>query len=130
MFEMKEEYKLGVPLIDEEHQKLFEIGERAYQLLKDQYVIDKYDRIIGVIEELKEYTVVHFKDEEDYMESINYKRLFSQKVEHAEFVKKIEEVDLSHIDKNHDESIMAILSFLNEWLIHHILEKDMLITEK
>jgi len=128
MFEMKEEYKLGVPLIDEEHQKLFDIGERAYQLLKDKYVIDKYDRIIGVIEELKEYTIVHFKDEEDYMESINYKRLFSQKVEHAEFVKKIEDVDLCHIDKNHDESIMAILHYLNDWLIHHILEKDMLIT--
>ena len=37
MFEMKEEYKLGVPHIDEQHEKLFEIGERAYQLLIDKF---------------------------------------------------------------------------------------------
>ena len=128
MFEMKEEYKVGVPQIDAEHQKLFEIGEKAYQLLKDPYVIDKYDKIVEVIEELKEYTIYHFKHEEDYMESINYKRLFSQKIEHAEFVKKIEEVDLNQIDKDQDEGIMGILTFLNDWLIYHILEKDLLIT--
>jgi hemerythrin len=127
---MKEEYKIGVPQIDAEHERLFEIGERAYKLLKDSYAIDKYDKIVEVIEELKEYTVYHFKDEEDYMESINYKRLFSQKVDHAEFIKKIEEVDLSEVDKDHDEAIMGILTFLNEWLIHHILEKDLLISAK
>lgn len=129
MFEMKEEYKVGVPQIDSEHQKLFEIGEKAYQLLKDPYVIDKYDKIVEVIEELKEYTIYHFKHEEEYMESINYKRLFSQKIEHAEFVKKIEDVDLNQIDKDQDEGIMGILTFLNNWLIYHILEKDLLINE-
>lgn len=129
MFEMKEEYKVGVPQIDSEHQKLFEIGEKAYQLLKDPYVIDKYDKIVEVIEELKEYTIYHFKHEEEYMESINYKRLFSQKIEHAKFVKKIEDVDLNQIDKDQDEGIMGILTFLNNWLIYHILEKDLLINE-
>ena len=120
---------MGVPQIDSEHQKLFEIGEKAYQLLKDPYVIDKYDKIVEVIEELKEYTIYHFKHEEEYMESINYKRLFSQKIEHAEFVKKIEDVDLNQIDKDQDEGIMGILTFLNNWLIYHILEKDLLINE-
>lgn len=49
MFEMKDEYRLGIPSIDEEHEKLFEIGERAYKLLKDPYTIDKYDKIVDVI---------------------------------------------------------------------------------
>lgn len=31
---MEEKYKIGVPHIDAEHEKLFEIGEQAYQLLK------------------------------------------------------------------------------------------------
>ena len=57
MFSMKEEYKLGIPNIDLEHEKLFEIGEKAYQLLKNPYVIDKYSEIVNVIEELKKYTV-------------------------------------------------------------------------
>jgi len=33
MFNMKEQYKTGIENIDEQHEKLFEIGERAYQLL-------------------------------------------------------------------------------------------------
>ena len=130
MFEMKEEYKIGVPNIDLEHEKLFEIGERTFQLLKDSYAIDKYDKIVELIQELREYTAYHFKHEEDYMESINYKKLFTQKMDHANFIKKLDEVDLTKIDENQDESIMEILTFLNNWLVTHILEKDMLIVAK
>jgi len=130
MFEMKEKYKTHNQKIDAEHERLFEIGERAYQLLIDPYDIDKYDKIVGVIEELKEYTVYHFKAEEEYMVSINYKRLFTQKIDHAFFIKKMDEVDLSKIDENQDEAIMGILTFLNEWLVSHILKKDLLIMAK
>ena len=130
MFQMEEKYKIGDPQIDEEHEKLFEIGERAYQLLKDPYAIDKYDKIVEVIEELKAYTVYHFKDEENYMKSINYKRLFTQKIDHADFIRKINDVNLDKIDENQDEAIMEILTFLNDWLISHILDKDLLITAK
>ena len=130
MFEMQEKYKTYNQRIDIEHEKLFEIGERAYQLLINQYDVDKYDKIVKVIEELKEYTVYHFNDEEEYMSSINYKRLFTQKIDHAFFIKKLDEVDLNKIDENQDEAIMDILTFLNEWLVNHILEKDLLITSK
>ena len=130
MFKMEEKYKIGVPHIDAEHEKLFEIGEKAYQLLINVYSMDKYDKIVEVLEELKEYTIYHFKDEEDYMESINYKRLFTQKIDHADFIKTISEVNLSKIDENQDEAIMTILTFLNNWLTSHILEKDHLITAK
>lgn len=130
MFEMKEKYKTGIAFIDEEHKKLFEIAERAYQLLKNPYEVDKFDNVVAVIEELREYTVYHFKDEEKYMESINYKRLFTQKIDHAKFIEKLYEVDLNKIDENPDEAIMGILTFLNDWLINHILEKDVLIVGK
>jgi len=129
MFEMKDEYRLGIDHIDEQHEKLFEIGARAYMLLKDAYSIDKYDNIVAIIEELKAYTVIHFRDEEEYMESINYKRLFTQKIDHAEFVKKVSDVNLSHIDQNQDEYIMEILNFVAKWLTEHIIEKDLLIVE-
>ena len=130
MFEMIEKYKTGIQHIDLEHEKLFEIGEKAYQLLKNSYGIDKYDKIVDVVEELKNYTVYHFKDEEDYMESINYKRLFTQKIDHAFFINKLDEVNLNKVDENQDEAIMGILTFLNDWLINHILQKDLLIPVK
>jgi hemerythrin len=124
---MKEEYKLGVQFIDEQHEKLFEIGERAYTLLKDPYTIDKYDKIVAILRELKDYTVIHFRDEENYMESIQYKKLFTQKIDHEQFIKKIDSVDLNHIDANQDQYLMDILNFIAQWLVDHIIEKDLLI---
>ena len=69
----KDDYKLGVQLIDDQHKKLFEICGRAYDLLKNEVYIDKYDRIVEIIEELKQYALYHFKSEEEYMKSIGYK---------------------------------------------------------
>lgn len=129
MYEMKEEYKIGVAHIDEQHKKLFELADKAYMLLKDELVIDKYDKIVELLDELKQYTVFHFRSEEEYMESIGYKRLFTQKIEHDNFIKALENVDYSSIDARQDESLVKILSFLNDWLVEHILKTDKLIVE-
>lgn len=129
MYEMKEEYKIGVEHIDEQHKKLFELADKAYKLLKDDFSIDKYDKIVELLRELKEYTIFHFKSEEEYMESIGYKRLFTQKIEHDNFIKALENVDYNAIDAKQDESLVKILNFLNDWLIEHILKTDKLIVE-
>ena len=127
MFEMKNEYLTGIEQIDSEHVILFGIGERAYKLLKDPFTTDKYDRIIEIIEELKDYTVFHFSHEEELMERINYSGIATQKSEHAKFIKRIEEVDLDKIDENQDEYIMEILNFMADWLVVHIVGKDTVI---
>jgi len=124
---MKEEYKIGVESIDEQHKKLFELADKAYMLLKDAFSLDKYDKIVEIVEELKEYTIFHFKSEEEYMESINYKRLFTQKIEHEKFIKSLDDIDLRHLDQNQDDSLVKMLNFLNEWLTEHILGNDKLI---
>lgn len=58
------------------------------------------------------------------MEKIKYKRLFSQKVEHDNFIRKFDELDLNLIDENQDEQISYILDFLNNWLCDHIIHND------
>ena len=66
----------------------FLYADEAYELLHDEYTPDKYDRIDIILEKLRDYTVKHFADEEQYMESINYKKLFTQKIQHQEFIHK------------------------------------------
>lgn len=129
MYEMKEEYKIGVSMIDEEHTHLFELADAAYQLLKQEYVTDKYDQIMDILQELREYTRKHFADEEDYMESISYPRLFIQKAQHRTFVTKLEELDEMDMDDNQDKVIEDILAFLTDWLVNHIVNMDKLITQ-
>ena len=127
MYEFKEEYKTGIEFIDEQHKMLFNIADRGYLLLKDDFTIDKYDKLVALIHELKDYTAFHFNAEEKYMESINYKRMFTQKTEHALFIKKLDDKDLKDIDENQDDAIQNILQFLNDWLTEHILGNDKLI---
>lgn len=127
MYEMKPEFFIGIELIDQEHSKLFELANEAYELMQDEFTPDKYDNIMGILNGLKEYAQKHFADEEAYMESIKYKKMFSQKVEHQAFIAKLEEMNPEMIDEHQEQTILDILSFLNDWLIEHILEKDMLI---
>lgn len=127
MIAWKEEYSIGVDEIDEQHKHLFEIGNKAYKLLKDDFRIDKYDDVVAIIEELGEYAKYHFKTEEDYMLSIKYKKYFSQKVEHDEFIEKISKVNFKQVDEDPQKYIEEILAFIFNWLLEHILQKDKLI---
>jgi hemerythrin len=129
MYVFKEEFKTGIEGIDREHAKLFEITDRAYQTLMDDFIPDKYDYIVDILNELKAYAVTHFKNEEEYMMSIKYRKLLSHKTEHQDFIEKVSEYDLDQLDENQKDSILEILEFLNDWLIHHILENDKLIAE-
>lgn len=126
MYEMKPEYLTNIPLIDEEHQQLFDYANQVYDLLHQEFIADKYDNIADILGKLRDYTKKHFADEEAYMESIQYKKLFSQKIQHNAFIQKLEEWDLESIDgsDNQDETIQEMLNFLTDWLIHHILELD------
>lgn len=122
-----DEYRIGVAEIDEQHKKLFEIAGRIYDLLRNSFYSDKYDRIVELVNELKDYTVYHFKFEEEYQQKIGYKKFFTHKVEHDDFVAKMNEIDFSVVDENHDQYLLDILEFVVKWIDGHILEKDKLI---
>ncbi len=130
MYSFKDEYRTGIESIDVEHQKLFEIANRAYETLMDDFIPDKYDYIVDILNELKDYAAFHFRHEEEYMISIRYKRLISQKASHDEFIEKISSYDLSKIDENQKSVIVELLDYLNEWLIHHIIGSDKLIGQE
>lgn len=129
MYEMKPEYYTGINFIDEEHSKLFEIANTVYELLVDEFIPDKYDYIMDVVNELKNYAKYHFDHEEDYMGKIKYRKLLSHKVSHDGFIEKINEYDADIVDENQKESLLELLNFLTAWLVDHILMNDKLIAE-
>ena len=62
MYEMKDEYYIGIDMIDEEHKQLFKYADEAYELLHDEFTPDKYDRIDTILENLRYYKIKHFAD--------------------------------------------------------------------
>lgn len=129
MYEMKPEYYTGLVEIDEQHTELFRIADEAYTVLKDEFISDKFDNIVAIIGRLKEYAIKHFADEEAYMQSIRYKKFLSHKIEHDDFIEKLEALDFEQMDRNQTETLVNLLEFLSDWLVHHILEKDKLISQ-
>ena len=126
-FTFSSKYYTNIAFIDEEHKKLFDIIQEAYQLIEDQFLHDKYDKIIEILNQLKEYTEFHFKNEETYMEKINYAGLEVQRRAHTAFVNRLVEVtytDLNKIDENQEDYLYELLDFLLTWLSNHILKLD------
>ena len=119
-----EEYLTGIELIDQEHRELFRIIGEVNNLIKNEFIPDKYDEIVHLLDELFQYTAIHFKDEEEYMEGIGYAGLPAQKAAHEAFVQRLGEMDLAQIDANQQETLEELMQFLTQWLINHILHSD------
>lgn len=124
-----EKYLTGIPLIDGEHEALFEIIGNANELVKAELLHDKYDEIVAILNRLEAYTKEHFRDEEELMESISYPGLEAQRMAHHAFVSKLEEIDLEQVDQNQQEYLEELMEFLFGWLSNHILKSDKLIAE-
>lgn len=120
----QDKYKIGLEMVDTQHEKLFEIAGRIYDLVKISEDIDKYDQIVEVIQELKDYTVFHFKEEEAYMLERNYPKFISHRMLHKEFIYKVNSVNITSLDDHQTEYLLEMLEFVLDWLQNHILKVD------
>lgn len=131
-FAFTDKYRTGIALVDDEHQKLFEIIRDANDLIHEELLHDKYDEIMRILTELRSYTEFHFHDEENYMKQLKYPGLDAQKQAHAAFVERLVDIDLTEmeaLDENQQEYLEDLIDFLLGWLTNHILKTDMLIGE-
>lgn len=123
-YEFTNDYLTGIKEIDKEHAHLFELANQTYDLVKNELITDKYDKIVHLLEELRDYTKTHFKHEEEYMEKISYQHIWSERHQHLTFIKKLDDIDLTALDDSQQEHIEEILDFLAKWLQGHIKGAD------
>lgn len=124
----RDEYNIGVDVIDREHQRLFKIISKlfAYEGEKDK---SQWACQEG-IKYFKGHAVKHFTDEERYMESIGYGGLERHRLIHRDF----RENTLPALERELEQtgfSADAVDHFLGVcagWLIGHTLTEDQAIT--
>ena len=126
-FAFSDKYKTNIDSIDEEHKRLFELIKETNDTIHAELLYDKYDQIIHIITGLKEYTLLHFANEEAYMKKIGYSGLLPQKIAHQAFIDRLNNIDLDEIDDNQQEYLEELISYLLDWLVNHILKMDKLI---
>ena len=121
-----EKYAIGIDKIDEQHKRLFAIAQETEDLLDLPSRVDKYDDILKLIDELKDYVNFHFSEEEKVMKEIEYKKYFTHCIHHHDFVIKIRKTNLKEIDEHQEEQIRKLLDLVNNWLVAHVMHEDRL----
>ena len=130
MYTMKPEYYTGIEFVDKEHTRLFELAQETHDLLYNDLLQDKSDRIVHLVSELIDYTKVHFAHEEAYQKSTNYAYIKEHALQHRQFEDSLLEIDLDEIEhdfETQNDTVEQLLEFLINWLINHIQKVDMFI---
>ncbi len=135
-FVWKEEFNIGVDIIDQEHQQLFEGINNLFLLTqkKSGWLGGKNSRKAcrKGVELFKEHALKHFADEERYMASVDYGGL----KQHSRLHKGFRENTLPALERELEqadyspEAIDHFLGVCAGWLIGHTTMEDQAITGK
>jgi hemerythrin-like metal-binding protein/PAS domain S-box-containing protein len=118
----KETYSVGVPAMDAQHKKLVNMINQ----LADCHA----ERGVGasgcfqeILSAMFDYTQVHFKSEEAYLQKIGYPQLAAHEKEHQVFLEKATALSMVSLDGVQDSA--GLYDYLKTWLLDHILRSDM-----
>lgn len=112
-------FEVGVEEIDTQHKKIVEmLGKIISEMKKGQG-----KTLIGkTIDEMLNYTKVHFSTEEKYMNLYKYPYSISHKKEHEKFVETAK--TFYEVYMNGSITAIDLMNFLKNWISEHILGSD------
>lgn len=103
--------------VDRDHYALFEI----YNELK---VFDgSYSEFAKILTKMTDFSLVHFKREEEYMKQMGYPKLCEHIKYHREYVLKVSTYNFQLFNST-PPSVDEILDFLKNWWVNHISNYD------
>lgn len=117
--EWKAIYALQHEKIDAQHQELFQLANSVEALNPKN---TSKDELSAIMKHFFNYMREHFKDEEAYMQSIDYPLLQEHKKMHQKIID-----ELTHILKQSKDIVTLINQIKvvsHQWLVGHILQHD------
>jgi hemerythrin-like metal-binding protein len=118
--EWSNELSVNISKFDNEHKELIKLINKLDEAMSH----GQGQKIIaGVLSELANYTITHFKNEEVIMEKHNYPGYTEHKSYHTEFVNKVKDVQSQYNSGAMSLSI-SVRNFLISWVKNHIMQAD------
>jgi hemerythrin-like metal-binding protein len=108
--------KLKIDLIDEEHKILIFLMNKLHKQYNDG---EPQETVRATFSELTEYATKHFKDEEDYMESINFSDLDAHRAIHKKLLDRLSTY-FQEFDDSNGQISEYFFTFLKLWVTAHI----------
>jgi len=126
----KDEYCIGVEIVDKQHQSLFEKTAELHSAI-ELGVEENKQEIIDSIIFLKSYALNHFSDEEEYQKSIEYSGFEEHKAQHKAFIKNLLQHEKEMKQANFaEEPVREFAKTLKVWLLFHVANSDQRIVGK
>ena len=114
----KDEYNLGIPIIDEHHRGIVTDINSLYYAMKDEHGAAALKPIVHMV---KEYTRIHFTVEEAAMRRSNFPGVPAHHRRHAGLLRKVKSVGAESLI---NQEPTLFLEFLKDWWINHICVED------
>lgn len=127
----KDKYKIGVELIDKQHEELFRrVSDFTRTIRGEEDWNVRLDKVKETMLFMKDYVIDHFNEEEIYQEQINYPDIEIHKEAHAKFKEGIDNyVKIFEEEGFTEEKIQEFGGRLMAWLIMHVGNMDQKIGE-
>lgn len=108
--------------MDKQHKQLLYLGQKLYDFYAGS---DKTkEEFLVIIDELKNYTVYHFEEEEALLVKGNYPNIKEHKAIHKKFVEGVTAIDYDKFDYKSEKALGELITFLSKWVIQHIRNED------
>ena len=114
------EYSVGVHEFDVEHQKLINIFNELHKAMKERRSASV---IAKTLNELLDYTSVHFNTEKKFFIMFNYPKMTEHIKEHNEFLDKVKEFTAKY-EKGGATITIDLMHFIAHWIKDHIKGTD------
>ncbi len=122
-FELSENERLGIQVLDDQHKRLMLIMGNLYKALIDE----NGNRVVSfILDDLLEYTYYHLETEEKYMHDIHHPEYLIHKIEHEGFAAKLEKIREKICEEEAKLTIESVTALKNWWK-QHIAECDLLL---
>ncbi len=122
----KDEYKIGVELVDQQHQELFKrLGDFIQTVRSDKEKSEKKVEVEKTLNFMGEYVVTHFDAEEALQKKYNYPDFENHHQIHEDFKAEVAEFKQKYQESEYDEDfVMQFSGRLLTWLINHVATTD------
>lgn len=127
----KERYKIGAPLVDQQHKELFKRVSAFIQVVQSDVPWElKIEKVKETLSFMQRYVIEHFEAEEKFQEEIGYPGLEEHRKIHEQFKGAIQQyVDRFEKEGFTKKLVQEFAGKLMTWLILHVAGDDQKIGE-
>lgn len=120
----KEEYKIGIEKIDQQHQMLFDKIEEMLNIARSSEWKVNRKGVMDILDFLIEYTDFHFETEEGFQQDRAYKSYPEHKKIHVQFKESVLAYKKMLATRYSAKTLKSFIGMLITWLVNHVCVCD------